>query len=173
MPRASAPSADGRGDAERRGRAACGAPSLRRIQKELAEICLDPPANCTAGPKEDNLYEWTSSLQGPDGTPYAGGIFFLDIHFPTDYPFRAPKVVFKTRIYHCNVNNSGQICLDVLKDQWSPALTVSKILLSVSALLSEPNPHDPLVPNIAQELLSDREEHDRVAAEWTKRYAMS
>eukprot|EP00803_Ostreobium_quekettii_P000765 evm.model.scf_646.2 EVM.evm.TU.scf_646.2 scf_646:15695-16087(-) len=85
----------------------------------------------------------------------------------------ALQVVFKTRIYHCNVNNSGQICLDVLKDQWSPALTVSKILLSVSALLSEPNPHDPLVPNIAQELLSDREEHDRVAAEWTKRYAMS
>ncbi|CAD7696618.1 unnamed protein product [Ostreobium quekettii] len=173
MPRGSAASAsadDGRGD---RPAPTAGSPSLRRIQKELAEVSLDPPANCTAGPKDDNLYEWVSSIKGPEGTPYAGGLFFLDITFPTDYPFRAPKVVFKTRIYHCNVNNSGHICLDVLKDQWSPALTVGKILLSVSALLSEPNPHDPLVPNIAQELLTDKEEHDRMAAEWTKRYAMS
>lgn len=173
MPRGSTSTSESRGGGEDDQSANFGVPSLRRIQKELAEICLDPPSNCSAGPKDDNLYEWASSIMGPAGTPYAGGVFFLDITFPHDYPFQAPKVVFKTRIYHCNVNNSGQICLDVLKDQWSPALTVSKILLSVSSLLTDPNPHDPLVATIASQYLSDREEHDRVAAEWTRRYAMS
>ena len=119
--------------------------AAKRIQKELAEISLEPPTNCSAGPKGDNLYEWVSSIMGPAGSPYAGGVFFLDIHFPSDYPFKPPKVTFRTRIYHCNVNSSGQICLDILKEQWSPALTISKVLLSFCSLLTDANPHDPLV----------------------------
>lgn len=146
--------------------------SAKRIQKELAEISLDPPCNCSAGPKGDNLYEWCSTIVGPGESPYAGGIYFLDIHFPSDYPFKPPKVVFKTRIYHCNVNSSGQICLDILKDNWSPALTISKVLLSICSLLTDANPHDPLVGSIATQYLNNREEHDKVAAEWTKRYAV-
>ena len=114
----------------------------KRIQKELAEISLDPPCNCSAGPKGDNIFEWVSTILGPSGSPYAGGVFFLDIHFPADYPFKPPKVAFKTRIYHCNINSNGQICLDILKDQWSPALTVSKVLLSVCSLLTDPNPRE-------------------------------
>eukprot|EP00889_Picochlorum_renovo_P002288 jgi/Picre1/29318/NNA_004708.t1 len=93
---------------------------------------------------------------GPSGSPYAGGVFFLDIKFPGDYPFKPPKVTFKTRIYHCNISSQGQICLDVLKEQWSPALTVSKVLLSICSLLTDPNPSDPLVPAIAQQLLTIR-----------------
>ncbi|KAI9493700.1 ubiquitin-conjugating enzyme/RWD-like protein [Zychaea mexicana] len=143
--------------------------SAKRISKELAEISLDPPANCSAGPKGDNLYEWVSTIAGPSGSPYAGGIFFLDVHFPQEYPFKPPKVVFRTRIYHCNINSQGAICLDILKDNWSPALTISKVLLSICSLLTDANPHDPLVGSIAQEYLNDREEHDRVAREWTKR----
>ena len=108
---------------------------------------------------------------GPDDSPYSGGVFFLDIHFPADYPFKPPKVSFTTRIYHCNINSNGGICLDILKDQWSPALTVSKVLLSVCSLLTDPNPQDPLVGSIAQQLLTDREAHDKTAAEWTRRYA--
>jgi ubiquitin-conjugating enzyme E2 D/E len=145
--------------------------SARRIQKELAEISLDPPCNCSAGPKGDNLYEWVSTIMGPTSSPYAGGVFFLDIHFPQDYPFKPPKIVFRTRIYHCNINSQGQICLDILKDQYSPALTISKILLSICSLLTDANPHDPLVGDIARQYLEDREEHDRIARDWTRRYA--
>lgn len=143
----------------------------KRIQKELAELSLDPPANVSAGPKGDNIYEWVSTIVGPSGSPYAGGIFFLDIHFPPDYPFKPPKIVFRTRIYHCNINPNGAICLDILKDQWSPALTISKVLLSICSLLTDPNPDDPLVASIAQQYHADKEAHDRTAAEWTKRYA--
>ncbi|KAJ3052384.1 ubiquitin-conjugating enzyme E2 E3, partial [Rhizophlyctis rosea] len=137
--------------------------SAKRIQKELAEISLDPPCNCSAGPKGDNLYEWVSTILGPKGSPYDGGVFFLDITFPQDYPFKPPKIVFRTRIYHCNINSNGAICLDILKDNWSPALTISKVLLSVCSLLTDANPHDPLVGHIAQQYLAEREEHDRVA----------
>lgn len=145
--------------------------SAKRISKELAEISLDPPSNCSAGPKGDDLYEWVSTIAGPSDSPYAGGIFFLDVHFPQEYPFKPPKVVFRTRIYHCNINSQGAICLDILKDNWSPALTISKVLLSICSLLTDANPHDPLVGSIAQEYLTNREEHDSIAREWTKRYA--
>ncbi|XP_046376611.1 ubiquitin-conjugating enzyme E2-24 kDa-like [Haliotis asinina] len=145
--------------------------SARRLQRELAEITLDPPPNCSAGPKGDNLYEWVSTILGPKGSVYEGGVFFLDIHFTQDYPFKPPKVIFRTRIYHCNINSQGTICLDILKDNWSPALTISKVLLSVCSLLTDCNPNDPLVGSIAQQYTNNREEHDRIARQWTKRYA--
>ncbi|MED6269380.1 ubiquitin-conjugating enzyme E2 E1, partial [Characodon lateralis] len=93
-----------------------------------------------AGPKGDNIYEWRSTILGPPGSVYEGGVFFLDIAFTPDYPFKPPKVTFRTRIYHCNINSQGVICLDILKDNWSPALTISKVLLSICSLLTDCNP---------------------------------
>ena len=139
---------------------------------ELVDLGKDPPANCSAGPVGDDLFHWQATIMGPDDSPYAGGVFFLDIHFPADYPFKPPKVHFTTRIYHCNINSNGGICLDILKDQWSPALTISKVLLSICSLLTDPNPDDPLVPDIAQLLKTDRARHDSTAREWTSKYAM-
>lgn len=101
--------------------------ALKRIQRELQDLGKDPPANCSAGPVGDDLFHWQATIMGPDDSPYAGGVFFLNIHFPADYPFKPPKVNFTTRIYHCNINSNGGICLDILKDQWSPALTISKV----------------------------------------------
>ena len=108
---------------------------------------------------------------GPEDSPYAGGVFFLNIHFPPDYPFKPPKVSFTTKIYHPNINANGSICLDILKDQWSPALTISKVLLSISSLLTDPNPDDPLVPEIANIFKNDTAKYNATAKEWTAKYA--
>ena len=147
--------------------------SLKRIKKELDDLSQDPPANCSAGPTDDSdLYHWQATIAGPEDSPYSGGLFFQNIHFPLDYPFKPPKVTFQTRVYHCNVNTHGSICLDILKDQWSPALTISKVLLSISSLLTDAEPNDPLVPEIAHLYKTDRTKHDNNARDWTKKYAM-
>jgi ubiquitin-conjugating enzyme E2 D/E len=115
---------------------------------------------------------WQATIMGPADSPYQGGIFQLEINFPIDYPFKPPKVKFLTKIYHPNVNSSGGICLDILKDQWSPALTISKVLLSICSLLTDPNPDDPLVPEIAHVYKTDRERYNTTAREYTRKYAM-
>lgn len=145
--------------------------SGKRIQKEMLELNADPPADCSAGPKGDNLYHWVSTIIGPQGSPYEGGIFFLDIIFPFDYPFNPPKVTFKTRIYHCNVDSSGELNLEILKDGWSPALTISKVLLAIKSIITNPDPYNRLVSSIACLYLTDRAKHDEIAAEWTMRFA--
>jgi len=147
--------------------------ALKRIQKELIDLGKDPPANCSAGPlDEKDQYHWQATIMGPDDSPYAGGVFFLNIHFPTDYPFKPAKINFTTRIYHPNINSNGSICLDILKDQWSPALTISKVLLSISSLLTDANPDDPLVPEIAHIYKTDKPKYEATAREWTRKYAM-
>ena len=140
---------------------------------------------------------------GPGDSPYSGGVFFVTIHFPPDYPFKPPKVQFQTKVYHPNINSQGSICLDILKEQWSPALTISKVrrrrrmalpaplhadvrsppphppagghaqvLLSICSLLTDPNPDDPLVPEIAHIYKTDRSRYEETAREWTRKYAM-
>uniref|UniRef100_A0A8C7XTI0 E2 ubiquitin-conjugating enzyme n=1 Tax=Oryzias sinensis TaxID=183150 RepID=A0A8C7XTI0_9TELE len=100
--------------------------ALKRISKELTDLSRDPPAQCSAGPVGEDMFHWQATIMGPPDSPYQGGVFFLTIHFPTDYPFKPPKVAFTTRIYHPNINSNGSICLDILRSQWSPALTISK-----------------------------------------------
>ena len=146
--------------------------ALKRIQKELAELNRDPPANCSAGPVSDDLFAWQATIMGPKDSPYEGGVFFLSIAFPPEYPFKPPKIHFNTKIYHCNISANGSICLDILRDQWSPALTVNKVLLSISSLLTDPNPNDPFVPEIASLLKRDTPKHNQTAREWTHKYAM-
>lgn len=147
--------------------------ALKRINKELNDFTKDPPSLCSAGPVRDDLFHWNAFLHGPPESPYQNGLFQLDIHFPTDYPFKPPKVAFITRIYHPNINSNGSICLDILRTQWSPALTISKVLLSISSMLCDPNPDDPLVPEIARLYKTDRQKYNQHAREWTRKYAAS
>ncbi|BFZ17946.1 hypothetical protein BsWGS_20985 [Bradybaena similaris] len=145
--------------------------AVKRIQKELIDLGRDPPCNCSAGPVGDDIFQWQATILGPADSPYQGGVFFLTITFPSDYPFKPPKVAFSTKIYHPNINSNGSICLDILRSQWSPALTISKVLLSICSLLTDPNPDDPLVPEIARTFKTNRSEYNRLAKEWTAKYA--
>ena len=144
----------------------------QRINKELENLTKDPPANCSAGPIGDDIFHWQATLMGPSDSPYEGGVFFMDINFPEDYPYKAPRVSFSTKIYHPNINSSGGICLDILKENWSPALTISKVLISICSLLDDPNPDDPLVPDIARQFKSNKEAYNMTAIDWTVVYAM-
>jgi ubiquitin-conjugating enzyme E2 D/E len=144
---------------------------IKRLQKELLDMQKDATPNLSAGPINDNLFEWEAVILGPIGTPYEGGVFNLSISIPSNYPFKPPIVIFKTKIFHPNINSAGSICLDILKTQWSPALTISKILLSICSLLSDPNPNDPLVPDIANMLKNNVELYNQTAREWTTLYA--
>ena len=146
--------------------------SANRIQKELSLLMKDPPDNCRSGPVDDDIFHWEGTIMGPTETVYEGGVFNLDIQFPKNYPFKPPKVRFITKIYHPNINSGGFICLDIFKDNWSPALTISKVLLSICSLLTDPNPDDPLVVDIADEYVNDREKYNETARSWTQIYAV-
>ncbi|KAL4284217.1 hypothetical protein GQ457_16G028660 [Hibiscus cannabinus] len=144
----------------------------KRILKELKDLQKDPPTSCSAGPVAEDMFHWQATIMGPSDSPYAGGVFSVNIHFPPDYPFKPPKVAFKTKVFHPNINSNGSICLDILKEQWSPALTISKVLLSICSLLTDPNPDDPLVPETAHMYKIDRAKYEATARNWTQKYAM-
>ncbi|EPQ15560.1 Ubiquitin-conjugating enzyme E2 D3 [Myotis brandtii] len=136
---------------------------------------------------------------GPNDSRYQGGIFFLTIHFPTNHPFQPPKVAFTTRIYYSNINSNVSICLSGLRSQWSQASTISKVLLGIGSLLCDPNPDDPLVPEMTWIFKTDRDTKkkkkkikqteistteylrnglrsmpkcNRISQEWTQKYAL-
>jgi ubiquitin-conjugating enzyme E2 N len=111
------------------------------------------------------------NILGPQETPYDGGMFELELFLPEEYPMAAPKVRFLTKIYHPNIDSLGRICLDILKDKWSPALQIRTVLISIQALLSSPNPSDPLSEKIAKHWLTDENAAIAMAKEWTKTYA--
>lgn len=144
---------------------------IKRLRNELQDIQKSDIPNISVGPINDNLFEWEAVILGPIGTPYEGGVFNLNISIPSNYPFKPPIVIFKTKIYHPNINSSGSICLDILKNQWSPALTILKILLSICSLLSDPNPNDPLVSDIANLLKNSPDVYFETAKNWTTIYA--
>lgn len=144
---------------------------LKRLNQEIKDLTESPISNCSAGPIDHDITLWNATIFGPAGTPYEGGVFHLEIKFTNDYPFKPPMIRFITPIYHCNINKNGYICLDILNKNWSPALTIGKVLVSLCSLLNEPNPNDPLVPSIAELYRMNKEVHDANAREYTFLYA--
>ena len=151
-------------------------PARKRIEKELKDFYKVPPANCKAGLVYDNdIFHWEASIRGPANSPYEEEIIFFDIYFPTDYPFNPPKIILKTPIFHPNFRYNCELCccmFDILgSSRWSPALTIGKVLLSISSKLADPNPDEVCERgNLEAAIIykNNRKEFERIAKEWNK-----
>ncbi|XP_068706547.1 ubiquitin-conjugating enzyme E2 T-like [Montipora foliosa] len=147
-----------------------------RMERELNILTKEPPPGISCWMINDEIDKLEAEIQGSDGTPYSGGSFRLEINVPERYPFYPPKVRFVTKIYHPNIDGNGRICLDTLqmppKGAWKPALNISTVLTSIQLLMAEPNPDDPLVPEISEEFKYNRPQFVQKAKEWTQQYAI-
>lgn len=145
---------------------------MNRVKKELKDCRKDSSSIEVTVPDEANLLHWKGCIKGPTGTPYEGGIFNIDITIPHDYPFVPPKMKFDTKICHPNISSeTGAICLDILKTEWSPALTIRTALISLQALLSAPEPDDPQDGVVASMYKKNITEFNATAKYWTETYA--
>ncbi|KAF0935623.1 hypothetical protein E2562_035078 [Oryza meyeriana var. granulata] len=144
----------------------------RRIARELWEFWLDPPPYCRPGatPVTDHFH-FEVVIDGPAGTPYAGGTFPVDVWFPGDYPFRPPKLFFKTKVYHPNIDGKGRMALDVLRDYWSPAFTINTLLLAFVSVLFDPLLDHPVNLDIAQQYKYEYELYEKKAMASTQKYS--
>lgn len=146
--------------------------AIKRLLKEMKDIQNKPQVGCSAAfINESDPYKWKATIFGPENTPYEGGVFELSLTFPTNYPFQPPNVKFDTKVFHPNIDSRGSICLDILKDQWSPALQTTQLLLSLSSLLADPNADDPLDSSAAKLYKNDRHEYNKKVKSYVATYA--
>jgi len=149
-------------------------PDKTRLQKELKDIMQGAEdSGVSAEVVGDDMTHWKGTLKGPEGTPYDGGVFVVDIRLDSDYPYNPPKMKFDTKVWHPNVSSqTGAICLDILKKEWSPALTIRTTLHSLQALLCAPEPDDPQDGEVANMYKSNLELFNQTAKQWTEMYAV-
>eukprot|EP00918_Siedleckia_nematoides_P066221 GHVU01143994.1.p2 GENE.GHVU01143994.1~~GHVU01143994.1.p2 ORF type:complete len:149 (+),score=29.87 GHVU01143994.1:541-987(+) len=143
----------------------------KRIQRETQGMATEAPPGISATVDANNRRYFHITIAGPEGTPYEGGIYKLELFLPEQYPMEPPKVRFLTKIYHPNIDKLGRICLDILKDKWSPALQICTVLLSIQALLALPEPDDPLDAQVAEHFKNDKDGANDRARQWNRMYA--
>ena len=144
-----------------------------RLKLELKTFSETPVFGISAGPIENNNFlTWEGIISNSnEDSPFKNGFFKLQIVFTENYPYCPPKIKMKTKVFHPNIKNE-EICLDIIKeDRWSPALTVEKILLSISSLLDDPNPDDPLDVTAANLYKNNLNEYKRKVRDYVLKYA--
>lgn len=124
-----------------------------RVQKDVNELDIPPSIQVTF-PTPDNLMTFDLTLSPEEGY-YMSGAFCFTVNVPQDYPHKPPKVKCNTRVYHPNIDIEGNVCLNILRQDWKPVLTLSSILYGLQLLFLEPNPDDPLNKEAADLLKRD------------------
>eukprot|EP00386_Alphamonas_edax_P016089 GDKI01049157.1.p1 GENE.GDKI01049157.1~~GDKI01049157.1.p1 ORF type:complete len:161 (-),score=32.14 GDKI01049157.1:35-517(-) len=136
--------------------------AMLRLMSDWKVIQMEPPEGISASPiTEDNMFMWEASIVGPDDTPWEGGIFSLMLKIPPTYPDRPPQVKFTTEMFHPNVYPDGNICLDIIQDQWKPTYTIGSLLTSIQSLLTDPNPASPANGEAAKMYTTDIKEYNK------------
>ncbi|KAJ2716886.1 Ubiquitin-conjugating enzyme E2 C [Coemansia spiralis] len=144
---------------------------MKRLQSELMGLMMAKPEGISAFPQPDNLLQWVGTIEGAEGTVYEGLSYKLNLKFPADYPFTAPTIKFDTPCWHPNVDEHGNICLDILKEKWSAIYNVQSILLSLQTLLADPNVASPLNGQAAQ-LWESQDEYKRILLKHYKEHSL-
>ncbi|KAE9386340.1 hypothetical protein BT96DRAFT_867973 [Gymnopus androsaceus JB14] len=129
--------------------------ALRRLMRELSELRNSPPEGIRIQTNEDNMLDVVGIIEGPEGTPYAGGYFKVKFRFTEEFPAAPPKCSFATKIFHPNVSSSGEICVNTLKKDWKSTYGIGHILVTVKCLLIYPNPESALDEEAGKLLLED------------------
>ena len=143
-----------------------------RIKKEYQDLQKEKNSNVKVKLVDNDIRHWKGRIKGPIDTCYQGGIFDVDIVIPNEYPFKPPKMKFDTKIWHPNISSvTGAICLDILKNEWTPALTIRTALISLQALMCEPVPNDPQDAVVAKQYMSDIKLFNETAKHWVEEYA--
>lgn len=120
---------------------------------------------------ESSILNW-QGLIVPENPPYSKGAFRIEINFPAEYPFKPPKITFKTKIYHPNIDEKGQVCLPIISpENWKPATKTDQVIQALVALIHDPEPEHPLRGDLAEEYTKDRKKFIKNAEEFTKKHA--